>query len=275
MSAQAVDFYLIGDNVNGNNWKLKDPTAMFSPTETDGVYTINVEILGTGFKINNGTWSDPNYNFGAPSTSKKLTVGEPYTYWANANSGNISLNGVTEVENATATLDTNAKTILVTGEGGGEIEWYVAGLNDAAYKLDDAHMLNPTDNENVFVLKDFVINQAGSFKVSTQNWMESYGAIEGTLPITSENLSSVLSPVSVDCEVPYSITGTYNITWNYNTKTVTFEPDHQSGVENVAADANGNVEYFNLQGVRVEAENLTPGLYIRSEAGRSSKVAIR
>ena len=47
-----------------------------------------------------------------------------------------------------------------------------------------------------------------------------------------------------------------------------------SGVESVVVDSEGAVEYYNLQGVRVEGA-LTPGIYIRRTATGTSKVAIR
>ncbi|MGM9872070.1 MAG: Ig domain-containing protein [Muribaculaceae bacterium] len=47
-----------------------------------------------------------------------------------------------------------------------------------------------------------------------------------------------------------------------------------SGVESVVVDSEGAVEYYNLQGVRVDGA-LTPGIYIRRTATGTSKVAIR
>lgn len=40
-------------------------------------------------------------------------------------------------------------------------------------------------------------------------------------------------------------------------------------------DSNRPVEYYTLQGVRADADNLTPGIYIRRHNGRSEKIAIR
>lgn len=40
-------------------------------------------------------------------------------------------------------------------------------------------------------------------------------------------------------------------------------------------DSNRPVEYYTLQGVRVDADNLTPGIYIRRHNGKSDKIAIR
>ena len=40
-------------------------------------------------------------------------------------------------------------------------------------------------------------------------------------------------------------------------------------------DSNRPVEYYTLQGVRVDADNLTPGIYIRRHNGKSEKIAVR
>ncbi|MDE7153161.1 MAG: carboxypeptidase-like regulatory domain-containing protein [Muribaculaceae bacterium] len=53
---------------------------------------------------------------------------------------------------------------------------------------------------------------------------------------------------------------------------------HQSGVDNVAVDmeeTEGAAEYWNLQGVKVNADNLTPGIYIRRQGAKTEKVVIR
>lgn len=48
------------------------------------------------------------------------------------------------------------------------------------------------------------------------------------------------------------------------------------GVDDVAVDANdAAVEYYNLQGVRVDADNLTPGVYVRRQGNKAVKVIIK
>ena len=42
-----------------------------------------------------------------------------------------------------------------------------------------------------------------------------------------------------------------------------------------AADAYAAVEYYNLQGIRIDAENMTPGLYIRRQGRTTAKVLVR
>lgn len=48
-----------------------------------------------------------------------------------------------------------------------------------------------------------------------------------------------------------------------------------TGIEEVAAEADGAAEYFDLNGMRVNAENLTPGIYVKRQGGKASKIAIR
>ena len=49
-----------------------------------------------------------------------------------------------------------------------------------------------------------------------------------------------------------------------------------NGVEDVSMDdANAPVEYFNLQGVKVGADNLTHGIYVRRQGRSVSKIVIR
>ena len=53
--------------------------------------------------------------------------------------------------------------------------------------------------------------------------------------------------------------------------TLTFKGEG-NGVDNVAADFDGTVEYYNLQGMRVE--NPTNGIYIKKENGKTFKVRV-
>lgn len=48
------------------------------------------------------------------------------------------------------------------------------------------------------------------------------------------------------------------------------------GIEDIANDdANAPVEYYNLQGIRVNGENLTPGIYIRRQGSEVVKVLVK
>ncbi|MDE6301844.1 MAG: prealbumin-like fold domain-containing protein [Muribaculaceae bacterium] len=47
------------------------------------------------------------------------------------------------------------------------------------------------------------------------------------------------------------------------------------GIAGVEADGDAPVEFFNLQGIRVAADALTPGIYIRRQGNTASKVVVR
>lgn len=49
----------------------------------------------------------------------------------------------------------------------------------------------------------------------------------------------------------------------------------ESGIQDVVVDENAPVEWFNLQGVRVNGENLTPGIYIKRQGSKAVKVLVR
>lgn len=56
----------------------------------------------------------------------------------------------------------------------------------------------------------------------------------------------------------------------------TVKGNGESGVENVAVEAaEGTTVYYNLNGVRVDSENLTPGVYVKVTGRTASKVVIR
>jgi hypothetical protein len=48
-----------------------------------------------------------------------------------------------------------------------------------------------------------------------------------------------------------------------------------SGVSDVKTASIGKVEYYNLQGLPVNAANLTPGLYIRRQGSSVQKVIVK
>ncbi|MDE6278037.1 MAG: choice-of-anchor J domain-containing protein [Muribaculaceae bacterium] len=48
-----------------------------------------------------------------------------------------------------------------------------------------------------------------------------------------------------------------------------------TGIESIKADAEGDVRYFNLQGIEVNASALTPGIYIRHQGASAVKIRLR
>lgn len=60
------------------------------------------------------------------------------------------------------------------------------------------------------------------------------------------------------------------------THTIKVSQKGTSGVNAIVADeADGPVRYFNLNGVAVDGDNLTPGVYIRRQGAKATKVVVR
>ena len=55
---------------------------------------------------------------------------------------------------------------------------------------------------------------------------------------------------------------------------VTDKNDPQSGVDNAWSENNLPVEYYNLQGLRVDSNKLTHGIYIKRQGGKTTKVIL-
>ena len=51
--------------------------------------------------------------------------------------------------------------------------------------------------------------------------------------------------------------------------------DKPSGIIEVSSDATAETEYFDMRGLRVRADALTPGIYIRKQNGSATKIQIR
>lgn len=223
-SASAVDYYIIGDNVNGKSWSLKASDCKFAETETAGVYEWTGNKLGTGFKINDGTWG-ATYNIGAQNGAK-LTVGTPFNYWVNSNSGNIAFNGITEVENPRVILNTNDKTITVTGQGGGSVEYFLMGVAGNWSFGDSNKFAETAEGSKIYKIEGFEISavSADGLAVASTGWGEKYGTYStSTVFFDKDKLSRKLEKVEGEAgNVPYSMTGTFDVEWNLNTMTLSF-----------------------------------------------------
>lgn len=114
------DLYVIGDNINGHHWLLKDPSAKFT-YKGDGIYEWTGAYMNSGFKINNGSWGNDSeeicLNFGADKEGTGLFLGEPYKLYASSTSGNISIVGMPEIINPHIKLNMVDRTIVITVNG--------------------------------------------------------------------------------------------------------------------------------------------------------------
>lgn len=95
----------------------------------------------------------------------------------------------------------------------------------------------------------------------------------------------IMNALNETCYVGKS--GTYTNIAPANTDADNFDPDTfvyptlyvldegQSGVAEIVIDENAPVEYFNIQGVKVNIETAAPGLYIRRQGNVATKVIVK
>lgn len=101
-----------------------------------------------------------------------------------------------------------------------------------------------------------------------------------TLPDGSELASGAKPAVQIESGegVTYELTNgnVYNFYaggTKWRLKSFSFTPGEESAITDIAADENAPVEYFNLQGMRVE--NPANGLFIKRQGSKVSKVIIK
>ena len=89
------------------------------------------------------------------------------------------------------------------------------------------------------------------------------GTLTGTLDGNNLNLNleiNATEPVPLEIKVAFNGTN--------STSAI-------GGIESDAIDENAPVEYYNIQGMKVNADNLTPGFYIVRQGKKVSKIFVK
>lgn len=108
--------------------------------------------------------------------------------------------------------------------------------------------VDEADNKTVVVTLDSEIVEAGNYTISFP---------QGLFGDTAYGEAFKAGHASPAFDLTYTVTG-------------------NAGIDGVMMDGeNGAVEFFNLQGVKVNQENLAPGIYIRKSGNKAEKVCIR
>ena len=211
LSANAADYYLIG---GFNGWAAKDPTCKF--TEKDAT-TYELDYNGTltsGFKINDGTWTNNDANFGSAGNNDPLTLGQEFSLTVGGDSKDIVMSE--NIENPHIVLnvaDASAPTLTITGQG---VEaTYIYGLWGNFDGGEDWSAVNLTEKEGKWVSEkttvaacSFGIKQMDASTGSQTGWLASADAAE----------------VTVGTAMPLMVNGT-NFTLEAGTYTFTLDID--------------------------------------------------
>lgn len=212
MSASAADYYLIGGL---NNWTLKDASLKFTETLEAGTYELklNNKTLESGFKINDGTWSNGNANWGAGEGN--VVVGTWYTMTCAGNSGNISIDGGS-VPNATIKFKPATNELLVEGETVEVVnEYYLRGLGG---NWDAKEEYKFTNNDGIYTLENVNLGAGQTFKIGTASWSESWSSCEMGM-VTGTTYDMVLTSEGGDMAMEASVEGA-TITFDSKKKTM-------------------------------------------------------
>ena len=261
-----LTLYVIGSNVNGQIWTLAQEDAKMTKT-ADGVYEWQGTTLGSGFKINDGTWG-ATYNIGAGDGP--IQIDTPYYYTISENSSDIMFDDFAVVNNPKVVIDMNQGTIVLTGQQEGEVVFalYLRGtMND--WGATDDWKFSTTDNEN-YTLSNITLEIGTEFKIASGDWNGQYtytyttSAIELDQEYIFENLTGENdnTVMGVSCEAA-------TITYNINTHAFKINGEITDGIEGIEAE-DGEAVYYNLQGQKVV--NPDKGIYIKVAGGKAVKV---
>lgn len=269
ISANAADYYLIG---GFNNWTTKDASCLFT-AQGDDTYVLDYNgTLTSGFKINDGTWSNDNANFGG---STKLVLGQTYTLTVGGTSGNISMDG--NVENPHIVFNPTAKTLVITGQEKDAVLCYA--IHGQIFGDENWSSVEMVKEENgtwtltsAVVPGDFGIKEMDADTKAQTNWI-SGAAAEGQTPTFTEN--ELGTPMAAQVEGKNwasSLEGDYTFTFDPEAMTLTVIK--AAGITSAEIDAtDAEAVYYNLQGVKVEAP--AAGLFIEVRGTQVRKVVVK
>lgn len=267
LSANA-DFYAIG---GAEGWGQQNPNYKFTKTSTTGVYELKYKgNFISGFKINDGSWDNPDYNFG--SNGSDLVIGEPYYYGIGLDSKDINIKGGA-VANPTLILNVNEGTLTIKGETA-DIE-YGYGIHGTIFTGSDWTTTLMDEMNGKWVLTATIVPGEFGIKVvdkssgnqttdpSGSNW---YSAPNGNNTVAVDKAMPYVTSGGVDWSS--SLEGKYIFTLDLDAKTLTLTEDSSSW-NDIAADENATFAIYSIEGNLVKAsanmndvENLESGMYI-------------
>lgn len=257
-SMNAADYYLSG----GFNDYAKDPAAQFTVTAQAGVYELKYDgTLTSGFKVNDGTWTNPDINFG--SNGSNLVVGEPYKYAVGDGTANIEM--AVYVENPTVTLNLNDGTLLVEGEPQEAKTKY--GIHGEIFDGSKWSTEEMSEENGKWVLSNASV-VPGGFGIKAMDAVS--GSQTGWYSSADDGTVTLNTPMAVKPEGKNwnsDLTGSYSFTYDPDAQTLLIAS--ASLWNDITADENATFAIYTIEGNIVKAsaniadvENLESGMYI-------------
>lgn len=163
-------------------------------------------------------------------------------------------------------------TLTIAKEEGGDPKWWLTTSNTYELRAYNKNVITVKANQNGYKLVKVVFTGTGVNKDVTAS--------------TGSYANGVWTPeeaVAQDAnsnDIVTAVTLTPGATMNINNINVIYAEDANatiSAIDSIVVDGDENapVEYFNIQGVRVNADQLVPGLYIVRQGSKTSKIIVK
>ena len=232
-----------GYGTNGNQIGLNEPEPYSLKKQTnaeDANITPNADIVRPLLTLDVATWT--------------LTITEPRLSFTYAIHGTI-IEGNEKDKWLTFTMN------KMEGSNYWCYEGYLRAGDFGIIKIDTTTGDQYKDDTNNEI--GWIYNQSGTYTIGTSDsWYKA--ATKREMPEKSGGHNWTLSS-------DFDGTKLYTIMFNVDKMEILVSTVAPSGVEDVNVDEDAPVEYFNLQGQRVNGE-LTPGIYIRRQGSTVTKV---
>lgn len=181
---------------------------------------------------------------------------------------------------------TNDAKFAIDGNEGTQLEFNCAeteehtiGINlDSVYEVEMIELVWEGASATHYTVTLSVTGTAAERRAAAEPTVFTVTDGEGGAGVTARKYlyNDDLSTIKAD-NVTINTTKAFNAGWGIKLKEarVYAIPASQTGVEAIDVEAEGEVHYYDLRGVEVNAETLTPGLYIRRTATSATKVLVK
>ena len=288
--------YMIGGATEGS-WDWAKATEMMPVSGQDEVYSWTGNLSASDFKIcaeKDVNWSGtvpfyrPTYanceiSKNGVADSKVVYTTSPDDKWNVVDAGQYTITiNITTLTISATYLGAIPKEPIVT-----ETLYLIGGAAPCGW---DINNLTPCDKKenNVFVYNGELKADYLQASLTQYDWNAKFivpvdfttlpqadGNINGVCMIPNTGLKNNEFNYTTDHTKAWKIEeeGNYTLTFDLNNWTLTVSNNVESGVSELVTDKNAPVEYYNLQGVRVE--DPANGLYLVRKGGKVSKVMIK
>lgn len=196
--------------------------------------------------------------------------------------------GATAVKQGTSLIVDDVKLIYAENDKNvypGVLNIEMLGNNLASNKPATIEITPAGEGKCTFTLPNFVLEMAGEEPIvlgdivvndvttSEENGVTTYNGDVKGLQLAGD---TIVADVTLNGTISgNNVVMNIDVMWSGIPIKVTFT-SATSGITNITVDnSNAPVEFYNLQGVRVNADNLTPGIYVRRQGSQVSKVLVK